>query len=140
MPIIPDSYRSLCFINSFTFPLSFSCSAVILSFHFLDLYHIFSYFPSELVALFPISALKDKDYLTGLYCSVIPLPFWSSSTLSLVISMNTFHAFFFFFLTIIVCCCLVTKSCLTLCNHVDSSMQGSSVLHYLPEFIQIHVH
>ena len=31
-----------------------------LSFHFLDLYHIFSYFPSELVALFPISALKDK--------------------------------------------------------------------------------
>ena len=34
---------------------------------------------------------------------------------------------------------LVTKSCPTL-QHMDSSMPGSSVLHYLPEFAQIHLH
>ena len=38
------------------------------------------------------------------------------------------------------CCCSVAKLCLTLCNSMDCSMPGSSVLHYLPEFAQIHVH
>ena len=38
------------------------------------------------------------------------------------------------------CCCLVTKSCPTLCDPLDCSRPGSSVLHYLPEFAQIHVH
>ena len=39
------------------------------------------------------------------------------------------------------CCgCLVTKLCLTLCNPRDCSMPGFPVLHYLPEFPQIHVH
>ena len=33
-------------------------------------------------------------------------------------------------------CCL----CLTLCDLMDYSMPGSSVLHYFPEFAQIHVH
>ena len=36
--------------------------------------------------------------------------------------------------------CSVGKPCLTLCNHVDCSTPGSSVLHYLPEFAQTHVH
>ena len=36
--------------------------------------------------------------------------------------------------------CSVAKSCLTLCDPMDCSMPGSSVLHYLPEFAQIHVH
>ena len=36
---------------------------------------------------------------------------------------------------------LVTeKSCLTLCNHMNCSTPGFPVLHYLPEFIQTHVH
>ena len=35
---------------------------------------------------------------------------------------------------------LVTKSCPILCNLMDSSIPGSSVLCYLPEFAQIHVH
>ena len=35
--------------------------------------------------------------------------------------------------------CSVTKSCPTLCNPMDCSMTGSSILHYLPEFSQIHV-
>ena len=38
------------------------------------------------------------------------------------------------------CCCSVTKSCLTLFDPMDCSTPGSSVLHYLPEFAQTHVH
>ena len=38
------------------------------------------------------------------------------------------------------CCCSVTKSCTTLCNPMDCSMPGCSVLHYLLEFAQTHVH
>ena len=37
-------------------------------------------------------------------------------------------------------CCSVTKSYLTLCNPMDCSTLGFPVLHYLPEFAQIHVH
>ena len=36
--------------------------------------------------------------------------------------------------------CSVTKSCLTFCDPVNCSMPDSSVLHYLLEFAQIHVH
>ena len=42
-------------------------------------------------------------------------------------------------LHILILCCSVTKSCLTLCHPMDCSMPASSVLHYLPEFAQIHV-
>ena len=38
------------------------------------------------------------------------------------------------------CCCSVTQSCPTLCDPMDCSMSGSSVLHYLLKFAQIHVH
>ena len=38
------------------------------------------------------------------------------------------------------CCCSVTKSCLTLRNSMDCRTPGSSVLYYLLEFAQIHVH
>ena len=37
-------------------------------------------------------------------------------------------------------CCSVPKSCLTFFNPMDCSTAGSSVLHYLPEFVQIHVY
>ena len=37
-------------------------------------------------------------------------------------------------------CCSVGKSCPTFCNHMNWSMPGFSVCHYLPEFAQIHVH
>ena len=37
-------------------------------------------------------------------------------------------------------CCSVAKSCPTLCDLMDSSTPGFPVLHYLPEFAQIHVH
>ena len=38
------------------------------------------------------------------------------------------------------CWCSVTKSCLELCDPMDYSMAVFLVLHYLPEFAQIHVH
>ena len=37
-------------------------------------------------------------------------------------------------------CCSVTKLCPTLCNPMNCSTPGFPVLHYLPEFAQIHVH
>ena len=41
---------------------------------------------------------------------------------------------------VIQCCFPVAKSSPTLCHPMDCSMLGSSVLYYLPEFAQIHVH
>ena len=38
------------------------------------------------------------------------------------------------------CCCSVAQSCSTCCNHMDCSMLGFPVLHYLPKFAQTHVH
>ena len=35
-------------------------------------------------------------------------------------------------------CCSIAKSSPTLCDPGDCSVPGSSVLHYLPEFAQIH--
>ena len=44
-------------------------------------------------------------------------------------------------LSLWLCCyCSVTKSYLTLCDPMDCSMSGFPVLHYLPEFAQMHVH
>ena len=37
-------------------------------------------------------------------------------------------------------CCSVTKLCLTLWDHMDCSMPGFPVLHYLLEFALTHVH
>ena len=38
------------------------------------------------------------------------------------------------------CCCSVAKLCPTLCDPMNCSTPGSSVLHYLPEFVHTHVH
>ena len=38
------------------------------------------------------------------------------------------------------CCCSVAKLCLTLCDPMDCSTPGFPVLHYFPEFAQIHAH
>ena len=43
--------------------------------------------------------------------------------------------------SVCVCVCvLVTKCCPALCDPMDCSKPGSSVLHYLLEFAQIHVY
>ena len=44
------------------------------------------------------------------------------------------------YILVLLCCCLVTQLCQTLCDPMNCSMPDSSVLHYLPEFDQIHVH
>ena len=38
------------------------------------------------------------------------------------------------------CCCSLAKLCLTLCNSMNYSTSGFSVLHHLLEFVQTHVH
>ena len=38
------------------------------------------------------------------------------------------------------CCCSVTRACLTLCDFMDCKSPGFSLLHYLLEFAQTHVH
>ena len=38
------------------------------------------------------------------------------------------------------CCCSVTKSCPTFCDPMDCTPPGFLVLHYLPDFAEIHVH
>ena len=37
-------------------------------------------------------------------------------------------------------CCLVAKSCPTLCKSPWTTVRQASVLHYLPEFAQTHIH
>ena len=37
-------------------------------------------------------------------------------------------------------CCSMARSCLTLCDTIDSSTPGFRVLHYLQAFVQTHVH
>ena len=44
------------------------------------------------------------------------------------------------FSLLLVCCCSDAKLCLTICNPVSCIMPGFSVLRYLPEFAQMHVH
>ena len=38
------------------------------------------------------------------------------------------------------CYCSVTQSCPTLCDTMDCSTPGLSILHHLPKFAQVHVH
>ena len=38
------------------------------------------------------------------------------------------------------CCCSITKSNPSFCDPMNCSTPGSPILHYLPEFTQIHVH
>ena len=37
-------------------------------------------------------------------------------------------------------CCSIAKSCPALCDPMDYSIPGFLVLHYFPEFAQVHVH
>ena len=41
---------------------------------------------------------------------------------------------------IMIYCYSATKLCLALCNLMDCSMPVFPILHYLPEFVQIHAH
>ena len=53
--------------------------------------------------------------------------------------IRLYHLPFFLHIFCSYCCCSVAKLCQTLCDDVPCSPSGSSVLHYLLEFSQIHV-
>ena len=59
----------------------------------------------------------------------ISLPVW-----------NTYNVFFFFWFLMATHCCSVAKLCWVVWHPMDCSTPGSSVLHYLPKFAQVHVH
>ena len=69
---------------------------------------------------FQVSKIRHKDILPFFPFSRFPIKHCTISLLS--------------------CCCSVAKLCLTLCDPVDCCALGSSVLHYLQETAQIHVH
>ena len=54
--------------------------------------------------------------------------------------MIIFMNHFIFFIVCVYCCCSVTKLSPVFFNPTDCSMAGFPVLHYLPEFVQTHVH
>ena len=56
------------------------------------------------------------------------------------IAYGKIHSLWCLFLWVLTNTLLVTKSCLTLCDPMDCSMSGFTVLHYLPESDQTHVH
>ena len=57
---------------------------------------------------------------------------WSPCTLSIT-TLNTKYI-------CVHCCCRVTESYPTLCDPMDCSTPSFPLLHYLPEFAQIHIH
>ena len=67
--------------------------------------------------------LKFPDFVVSLFTFL-----WNLLSLGFLASYSMLY------------CCSVTNLCLTLCNPVDCSKAGFSVLHYLPEFAQTHVH
>ena len=73
--------------------------------------------PTAPLLLFYLMCVAFWDVWTWLYleCLLLPSP----------------HLYF---------CCSVTQSCPTLCNLMDYSTPGFSVLHYFLEFVQTHVH
>ena len=86
---------------------------------------------------------ERKPFLCPTFLSI----WWAKSMLSrslesLPLKMQVFesHALGHSTLPLCCCCCSVAKLCLTLRNPMDGSTPGSSVLHCLPQFAQIHVY
>ena len=68
------------------------------------------------------------------------LCYWSTWKVWRVIILNNKKGVLYHFSLLLVCCCSDAKLCLTICNPVSCIMPGFSVLRYLPEFAQMHVH
>ena len=81
-------------------------------------------------------------YFTELYLIYNIVLFSGEQQSDLVIHTHNIytHTYKFFLIFFPLCFCSVTKLCVTLCHPMDCSMPGSSVLHYLLEFAQIHVY
>ena len=55
-------------------------------------------------------------------------------------SSNSFFKLLFLLMSVSTCGCTVAQLCLTLCDPMDCSPPGFSVLHHLPELAQTHIH
>ena len=83
---------------------------------------------------FPIRVFISSRYRARI-SSILPTAVISPSHLGVR------HGFLSALFIWCICCCYsFTKSCLTLCNPKNCRKSGSSVLHCLPEFAQIHVY
>jgi len=110
-----------------------------------------SYFFFSLISVF-ISDIVSVDTIVISPCifSLIKLAYYSISflfvggyfELDFCIILITFSEKIQWAAHCIYCCgwYSVAKSCPTLCDPMDCSMSGFPILHYLPEFTQIHVH
>ena len=81
-----------------------------------------------------IKSFFGSVYLLILYPQFIPVP---SPTL---VAVRLFSmSMSLFILYSISCCCLVANSYSALCDPMNCSTPGFSVLHYLPELVQTHI-
>ena len=112
----------------------FFCLFFFLVFVFdIELHELFQYF-------------RDKSLIQCIICKY-SVPFCGVCFCFMVFFavqkfLIKFHFFILVFILITLSCChcSVTKSCMTFYNSIDCCIPGSSVLHYLPEFAQIHVY
>ena len=88
---------------------------------------LFTYLISLSIYLIPLTTKLLKDLFKQVTC--ISVTSYLNSTL--LCSQNSFCQRW---------CCSVTKSCPIPCDPMDCSTPGFSVLHYLLEFAQTHVH
>ena len=88
-----------------------------------------------------ISFTYGNIHVSMLFSQIIPRFPSPTESKSLFFTSGFHNLLIHFLLALIVYnCCSVTKSCPTLCNPMDGSTPGFSVLHHLPELSQTHVH
>ena len=109
---------ALCFITSF-FTFEASCHSI-LRLHFFCITISLSDDTRESVSLLRTHAIVSDTQIVRDNLPILRL-----------ITLITSGVFLLLF---------IDKSCLTLYNPMDCCMPGFPVLHYLPEFAQIHVH
>ena len=78
-----------------------------------------------------------SDIVRYLSFSNLPISKMPSSSIHAVTNVRIP---FFSWLSNFCCYCSVAESCPTLCNPMNCSLLGFPVLHYLPDFAQIHIH
>ena len=78
--------------------------------------------------------------MAGSFSSSLYLKSSKSHDDSSIIQLYLLRNIKFVFSVHFCCCCSVGKSCPALCDPTDCNMPDSSVLQYLPEFAQVHVH
>ena len=69
--------------------------------------------------------------------NIVGIRFHHSSFYIIIYTLGTFSSSDLLVVVVQLSCCCSAKSCPTLCN---CSTSDSSVLHYLPDFAQIHTH